>query len=156
VPAETELIAFGEQAEVLASMDVGVMWDRLKGEFLGEYARLQRQGLGDAEFDRALDSFMGNLSTKPVEDLARKSSSVAYNQGRSAEIVSQARDEVVQFVVYSSVLEAGTTCEACWALDSKVIEVGTPEYDRNQPGLQCYGGDRCRCFYIPVTEEFLQ
>ena len=151
MPAETELIAFGEQAEVLASMDVGVMWDRLKGEFLGEYARLQRQGLSDAEFDRALDSFMGNLSTKPVEDLARKSSSVAYNQGRSAEIVSQQ----VEYVVRSEVLDSAT-CEACAQLDSEVIAVNSPDYQRLMPPAECFGGDRCRGFYIPVTEEFLQ
>ena len=151
MPAETELIAFGEQAEVLASMDVGVMWDRLKGEFLGEYARLQRQGLGDAEFDRALDGFMGNLSTKPVEDLARKSSSVAYNQGRSAEIVSQQ----VEYVVRSEVLDSAT-CEACAQLDSEVIAVNSPDYQRLMPPAECFGGDRCRGFYIPVTEEFLR
>ena len=156
MPAETELIAFGEQAEVLASMDVGVMWDRLKGEFLGEYARLQRQGLSDAEFDRALDGFMGNLSTKPVEDLARKSSSVAYNQGRGAEMVSQANAGTVEYAVYSSVLEKGTTCEMCWSLDGEVVIIGSENYYSIYPGTRCYGGDRCRCFYIPVTEEFLQ
>jgi len=149
MPLEPQLAAFAEQAEVVAGMDVGAMWDRLRGEFLDEYARLQRQGLTGAELDAALDGFMGGLSEKPLTGLARKSSSVAYNQGRTAEIVSQP----VQFVVYSSILEAGTTCDPCWTLDSEVFEVGTPEFNQNQPGAQCDGGDNCRCFYIPVRGE---
>lgn len=150
MPLEPQLIAFAEQAEVVGGMDVGVMWDRLRGEFLDAYVRFERQGLTGAELDRAMDAFMGQLSEKPLVDLSRKSSGVIYNQGRSAEILSRSE---VEFVVYSSVLDV-TTCEPCRFLDSEVFEVGSSDYFNNQPGAQCEGGDRCLCIYIAVTEEF--
>ena len=148
MPLDPQLAAFGEQAEVLGALNVGAMWERLRSEFLDEYVRLDRQGLSPADLDRALDGFMGRLSEKPLDDLARKSSGVIYNQGRSAEILSHPE---VQFVVYSSVLES-TTCEPCRHLDGEVFEVGTADYFNNQPGAQCLGGSRCRCIYIGVAE----
>jgi len=151
MPLEPQLAAFADQAEVLGSMDVGTMWDRLRGEFLDEYVRLQRQGLSLAELDRALDGFMGELSEKPLVDLSKRSSGVIYNQGRSAELLS---DASVEMVVYSSVLDE-TTCEPCRHLDGEVFEVGSSDYFNNQPGAQCDGGTRCRCIYIGVTEEFV-
>ncbi len=150
MPLEPQLIAFAEQAEVLGTIDVGVMWDRLRGEFLDAFVRFERQGLTGAELDRAMDAFMGELSEAPLVDISRRSSGVAYNQGRSAEILSRPE---VEFVVYSSILD-GTTCEPCRFLDTEVFEIGTPDYFNNQPGAQCDGGTRCRCVYIPVTAEF--
>ncbi len=147
MPLEPQLIAFAGQSEVLGSLNVGVMWDRLRGEFLAEYIRLERMGLTAAELDAAMEGFLGQLSEKPIAELARKSSGVIYNQGRSAEILSQPD---VEFVVYSSVLES-TTCEPCRFLDSEVFEVDTPDFYNNQPGAQCLGGTNCRCIYIAVT-----
>ncbi len=152
MPLEPQLAAFADQAEVLGSIDVGTMWDRLRGEFLTEFVRLDSQGLTPAELDRAMTGFMDGLSEKPLTELSRKSSGVIYNQGRSAEILSQ---PTVEFVVYSSILEPGTTCDPCRHLDSEVFEVGTPDYFNNQPGAQCDGGTNCRCIYIAVTEEFV-
>lgn len=151
MPLEPQLAAFADQAEVLGSIDVGTMWDRLRGEFLDEYVRLERQGLSGEELERALDAFMGELSERPLDDIARRSSGVIYNQGRAAEQLSQ---EAVQFVVYSSVLDP-STCEPCRHLDGEVFEVGTPDYFNNQPGAQCDGSTRCRCLYIGITEEFV-
>jgi len=148
MPLDPQLAAFGEQAEVLGALNVGVMFDRLKGEFLAEYVRLERMGLSPAELERSMEGFLTSLSEKPLDDLARKSSGVAYNQGRSAEILSHPE---VEYVVYSSVLEA-TTCEPCRHLDGEPFEVGSPDYFNNQPGAQCLGGTRCRCIYIAVAE----
>ena len=149
MPLDPQLAAFADQAEVLGGINVASMWERLRGEFLDEYVRLERQGLSADEIDRALDAFMGELSEKPLDDLARKSSGVIYNQGRSAEILSQD----VDFVVRSEVLD-NRTCENCATLDGAVVEVGSDEFLRLMPPAGCLGGDRCRGFYIPVTEEF--
>jgi len=150
MPLEPQLVAFGEEAAVLGTMDVGIMWDRARGEFLDAWVRFNREGLQGAELDRAMQAFMGGLSDKPLQDLARKTVSVAYNQGRAAEIISQN----VPLVVRSEVLDSNT-CDACRDLDGAVVEVGTEEFDRLLPPAQCFGGDRCRGFYIPITEEFL-
>jgi len=150
MPLEPQLVAFAEQAEVLSGINVGTMWDRLRGEFLAEFVRLDSQGLTPAELDRAMTGFMEGLSEKPLTELARKDSGVIYNQGRSAEILSQ---PAVEFVVYSSILEASTTCDPCRHLDGEVFEVGTPDYFNNQPGAQCDGGTNCRCIYIAVASE---
>lgn len=143
-----QITAFEDQMEMLAVMDVGIMWDRLLGEFLGEWERLQRQQLSVDEIERALQAFMDSLSEKPVEDLARKGSSVAYNQGRQAAIVGSRAQ--AQFVVRSEVLDSNT-CDTCSKLDGTVIEVGHRDFYRFQPPALCEGGDRCRGFYIPLT-----
>ncbi len=147
MPLEPQLAAFAAQSEVVGALNVGVMWDRLRGEFLAEYIRLERMGLTAAELEAAMQGFLGQLSEKPLADLARRSSGVIYNQGRSAEILSQ---PAVEFVVYSSVLEP-TTCEPCRHLDSEVFEGGSSDFFNNQPGAQCLGGTNCRCIYIAVT-----
>lgn len=131
--------------EVLATMDVGKMWDRLRGEFLGEWERLQRQGLPDDEIARALDAFMSNLSDTPEKDLARQSSTVAHNQGRGASMVGAA----AEFAVRSEVLDTNT-CRTCDSLDGMVVEVGTAEFHEFMPPAKCEGGDRCRGFYIAM------
>ena len=150
MPLEAQLVAFGEQAEVLGSINVGVMWDRLRGEFLNAFVEFERQGLTGVELDRAMDAFMGELSERPLVDISRRSSGIAYNQGRSAEILSQPG---LEFVVYSSVLDS-ETCEPCRFLDSEVFEIGSSDYFNNQPGAQCEGGSRCRCIYVEVDAEF--
>lgn len=141
--------AYAEQVQVLSTMNVGQMWDRLLGEFLGEWTRLERQQLPAAEFDRQLGAFMDELSEKPLADLGRKSTTVAYNQGRDVEIRTE---EQIEFVVRSEVLD-NSTCRVCQLLDNEVFRVGTSEYIANMPPAQCLGGDRCRGFYIPVSAE---
>lgn len=150
MPFKRQIAAFGEQAEVLATMNVGALWDRMLGEFLAEWARLDRQALDPAAMERQLLAFMEDLSDKDIEDLARKTSSVAYNYGRSAEILSAAMTGEVQFAVRSAILETGVTCDACWNLDGLIVDVDTPEYKEFHPPAKCLGLDRCRCFYVPV------
>jgi SPP1 gp7 family putative phage head morphogenesis protein len=151
VPLRRHVNAFDEQAEILASLDVGVLWERMLGEFLGEFVRLERRGLPAAEMERELRAFLDGLSERPVADLARQSAGVAYNQGRAAEILTAAAGGAVQYVVRSAVLDQ-STCEECARLDGAVVEVGTPEFRDLMPPARCLGGDRCRCFYIPVGD----
>ncbi len=149
---ERHIAQLGEQSEILATMDVGKLWDRMLGEFLGEWERLNRQGLSADAMDRAMVGFMDDLSDKPIADLARQSSSVAYNQGRAAEILSAHVDRGVEFVVRSEILDSAT-CEACANLDSAVIEVGTPDFDEYMPPAKCEGGRNCRCFYVAIRGD---
>lgn len=141
-----------DQVEVTARLSVGELWERLKGEFFGEWERLHRQGLPEAEIQQRLDAFLGELSDKPLEDLARKASGVTYNQGRSAEALSAAEQGEARFVIRSEALDE-RTCPTCAALDGSIIEIGTPGYFELLPPAQCEGGDRCRGIIIPVRED---
>jgi len=42
---ERTIQAFGDEIQTLAQIDVGALWDRMLGEFLQEWARVNRQGL---------------------------------------------------------------------------------------------------------------
>lgn len=148
----THVQAFEEQVEILATMDVGKLWDRVLGAFLAEWERLHRQQLSAEEMGRAMQAFLDGLSDRrDVEDLARTGSSVSYNQGRGAAISSAAASgEPVEFVVRSEVLDSNT-CEACANLDSAVFDVGTSDYYEYMPPAKCLGGDRCRGFYVAMS-----
>ena len=145
------LNVFKDEVEVLAGINVGKMWDRMMGEFLGEFERLSRQQLSEAALERELLAFMEGLSDKRTADVARQSSTVAYNQGRNASLMSAKSRKVVRFVVRSEVLDTNT-CRPCSLLDGEIFEVGSSEYFANMPPAQCDGGDRCRGFYIAITE----
>lgn len=142
--------AFEGEVETLAGVDLDSMWARLLNEFLNEFARIERQGLSALDMDRELTAFMEGLSEKPVDDLARKSSSVAYNQGRNAEILTAREDGRAQFVIRSEILD-DRTCAACAQLDGSIFEIGQPGYLEFMPPAKCLGGDRCRGFYVAVS-----
>jgi hypothetical protein len=146
MPLERYVNAFDDQAEVLATLDVGRMWDRMLREFLDEWVRLDRQGLSAEAIERAMEAHLDGLSDKPLLDLARQTSGVAYNQGRAAEIRSQ---PAVEYVVRSEVLDQNT-CAPCAELDGSIVAVGTPEFDALMPPARCEGGDRCRGFYVAL------
>lgn len=148
---ERYLAGFGEEIESLAGLDVGRMWDRLLGEFLNEWARLDRQQLPRAEMTRELEAFMRGLSDRVETDLARGSTTVAYNQGRNAEILTAEDEGTADFVVRSEILDSNT-CPPCAALDGAVVEIGSADYFNLMPPAQCDGRDRCRGFYIAVPE----
>ncbi len=145
------IIAFEDKAEVVATIDVGQMWDRMLDEFLGEFAQADREGIAGAELADRMKGFMDDLSVKPEGELARQGSTVAYNEGRNAELLSARTTRGLRFVVRSEVLDTNT-CRPCSLLDSEVFTVGSSEYFANMPPAQCDGGARCRGFYIPVGE----
>lgn len=144
--------AYGEHVEVLATMDLGKMWDRFLGEFLDHWVELDRQGLSEADMERAMQAFMDDLSAKPIEDMARTSSTVAYNQGRAVSILEAADKAEVQYVVRSEILDSNT-CEMCEQLDNFIAEIGQPEFDQYMPPAYCLGGARCRGFYVPIANR---
>jgi hypothetical protein len=152
VPLERHIEAFGEAVQVTATLDVGAMWDRLLGEFLSMWTDLDRQGLSEAEMIAEMESFMGSLSSKPEEAMARQEASVIYNQGRRAEILTAGEQGRVSVVVRSEILDT-ETCQMCHDLDGIVREVGTPEYDRDEPPAWCEGGKNCRGFYVAIGHE---
>jgi hypothetical protein len=141
-----------EEAHTVALLDVGRMWDRLLGEFLGEWDTQRRAGLDGEELSRHMQEFLDKLSDKPVEDIARQSSTVAYNQGRGAALQTAKQAKRVQYVVRSEVLDQAT-CANCAAVDGAIVEVGTPEYERYMPPARCQGGNRCRGFYVALPQE---
>lgn len=140
---------FEDEVEVLAQMSIGRMWDRMLGEFLDRWSQLQRLGLDADEMERELRAHLDGLSPKFEQDVARQSSGVAYNQGRSAQILTEQAEGRVQVVVRSEVLDENT-CAPCASLDGAITEVGTPDYHALMPPSQCQGGDRCRGFYVPI------
>ena len=151
MPLDAHIAVFEERAATTASLNIDRLWERLRGEFLDEFERLDRQGYTGYELGKRLESFLDRLSNKPEEDLARKTSSVSYNQGRNVAIQDAAEKGVGRFAVRSEVLDTNT-CLECWALDGEVFEVGTADYDIHMPPAFCLGGDRCHGFYILVTE----
>jgi hypothetical protein len=140
-----------EQAMIVAGIDVGKMWDRYLGETLDKYVELERQGLSADRIEQEMSQFLRQLSSRPVEDLARTTSSVAYNAGRNAEILSAfAGDERnVEWVIRSEVLDTAT-CDRCGQLDGSAFRIGTDEFYEFAPPAKCEGGARCRGFYIAV------
>ncbi len=152
MPLERHTTALASQVEVVATMDIGVMWDRYLGEFLGKWTQLERQGVTEAAMEAEMLSFMEGLSDKPVVDLGRQSSSVVYNQGRAAEQLSAFASGAAEFVVRSEILDSAT-CEVCANLDSSVWEIDSPDYHEYMPPAKCLGGDRCRGFYVTVAGE---
>lgn len=150
MPLARHIAVYEEHVEVLATMDMGKMWDRFLGEFLGEWERMNRLNLADDELERRMLAFIEDLSDAPVTDLARQTSGVAYNQGRGAEILSAAAEGVVEFVVRSEVMDANT-CEFCSQIDGAVFDAGSDDYYRWHPPAGCAGQDRCRGFYVPVA-----
>lgn len=152
MPLEQHIEAFEENISTVATMDVGVMWDRMKGEFLAEWARLDRTNISTDELERRMMAFLDDLSERPLQDLARTSSGVAYNQGRNVEILDAGERGEATYAVRSEVLDTNT-CRNCQVLDGGVFEIGTPEYEQYMPPAECEGGDRCRGFYIVIRGE---
>ena len=152
MPLEHHTQAFADEIQTLATLDIGQMWDRHLGEFLGEWTRLDRGQLPAAEMEKGMLAFMENLSDKPTIDLARKSSTVAYNRGRNAETLTAKEQGQAEFVIRSAILDQ-STCGTCQLLDGAAYEIDSPDYWNDHPPLQCEGGDRCRCFYVVVPGE---
>ena len=146
--------AFRQETRVLASLSVGQLWDRLLNEFLQRKAELDRQGLPTAEVEREMAAFLDGLSDRPIEDLARTTSGVAYNEGREAELLTANEQGKASFVVRSEILDRNT-CEPCSRLDGSVFEIGSADFHKFQPPAECLGRDRCRGFYVPIANDLV-
>ncbi len=151
MPSQRDIEAFEDHVAALATIDVNVMWTRLRGEFLAEWERLERSGITGKELERRMESFLEQLSRKPVEDLGRKAAGVAYNEGRALALIEAAQLGEAQYAVRSEILDE-RTCTSCQRLDGLVVEIGSEDFRRNMPPAGCLGGDRCRGFYVAVPE----
>lgn len=149
MPLERHIEVFEERAAITGGLHIGRLWERLRGEFLDEFERLDRQGIVGDELGQRLEAFLEGLSRKPETDLARMGSSVSYNQGRNVAILDAVEKGMAQFVVRSEVLDTNT-CPECESLDGEAFDVNTPDYERHMPPAFCLGGDRCRGFYILI------
>ncbi len=145
-------VAFEESIQTQATVDVGSLWDRLRGEFLDEYARQQRAGLSGDALDNHMQEFMDSLSTKWEADVANQGAGVAYNQGRGLAAQQANAEGRAQYAVRSEVLD-DKTCASCATLDGSVVEIGSADYQALMPPSRCEGGDRCRGFYVLVSGQ---
>jgi len=98
---EPAIVAFDETATITADLWVERAWRRVITEGVDEYARLARQGLDPIETERQLRAFLDGLSEKPLEDLGRQASSVAYNAGRTMTLVTAKKRDVATHAVRS-------------------------------------------------------
>ena len=131
-----------------ATIDAGALLSRLEDEAIAFLESAYRRGLTGEQIAAELEVFLSELSDKPVGQLARKSTTVAFNMGRDDEIKSRA--EEIAFVVRTEILDSAT-CGPCAGLDGTSYQVGTDAYEENMPPNKCDGGDRCRGFYVPVS-----
>lgn len=146
---------FGQHVAVLAEMDVGIVWDRMLGAFLEEYVRLEREGMAMGDLLRGLEAFLDDLSEKPLAELARTSTTVSYNQGRNMGLLTAAAGKQAQYAVRSEVLDSNT-CEQCVALDGTIVKIGSPAYQELMPPARCLGRERCRGFYVILSNELTE
>lgn len=138
-----------ELYQTRATIDVDSLFARLEGEIVAFLERAYGRGLTDDQVAAELDAFLGQLSDKPINELARQSTGKAFNLGRNVEL--QRQEERVAFVIRTEILD-GNTCDPCAALDGTRYDVGSAEYFDNMPPAKCAGADRCRGFYVPVSE----
>jgi hypothetical protein len=82
--------------------------------------------------------------------VARYSVTTPLNEGRS-ETAKELQDEI-RYAERSSLLDSAT-CNECETLDGEQYELGSADYDENEPPSQCAGGDNCRCVYVYVFED---
>ena len=79
MPSKNSMRVLNEEIEILTTVGIDALWARMRGEFLAEWARLQRSGLSAIELEAEMNAFINGLSSKPLEKLARTGSGVAYN-----------------------------------------------------------------------------
>ena len=150
-PKKPEL-AMLEALAMASALAVQELWSRMMREALGQYNALVRQGLPVEKIAESVSDFLASLSTKPEELLAREVSTVAYSEGRAAELVLSKSTGAATFALRSEVLDAAT-CEVCATLDGTVVEIGTKDFYELKPPARCRGGERCRGFYIAVGAQ---
>lgn len=107
---------------------------------------------GNADIDSIMQS-VEELSTRQIEQAARRAVPEAFGKGRAFELEKQAED--IKFVTLSAALD-DNTCPECERLDRELgpILVGSPEFFEFMPPLLkfCLGGSRCRCLYVATFD----
>ena len=143
--------------ETTVSLDIDRLWAQMLGVALDAWLAGRRAGISEdteamlEQIERELD----RLSDRLLEDLARKSSAISYNEGRAAAILTANDVGAVDFVIRSELLD-GETCEPCARLDSTVIAVDSDEFFDLMPPSHCEGRGNCRGIFIPVSSRRTQ
>lgn len=99
---------------------------------------------------------LDEVSTRGVKAAVGRAVPEAFDLGRDGE--ARDRDEEIYAAVYSSLLDANSTCGPCSLADGTTVTVGSPRYDElspplNAPDKKCEGGDQCRCIWVYVLRE---
>ena len=144
-----ELIDYEATLVVATERALYETWQRLLGEALGEYSRLERQGFTETEVAERLAHFLDGLSDQPEQDEARAASTIAYNEGRGLALLDAKRTGEAEYVVRSELLDSNT-CDVCAGLDGIVVEIGSEDFEALAPPALCEGSERCRGFYVPL------
>jgi hypothetical protein len=131
--------------EVRATLDLGVVYDRLQSETTRLLEDFSQQGLTGQELADAVTSGLKDLSDMPVEQAGRGGATEAFNLGRN--LAMQDAGPVIGEVVRTAILDLNT-CDPCDSLDGFTTTVNGPGYLENMPPNKCDGGDLCRCFYM--------
>lgn len=146
---------FDGTAQTVAEITLDKLWRMMLDSFLDEFDRLQRQDLPTERMFKDLGAHLDDLSDKRVEDWARQATHVAYNEGRSAAMVTAKGAGAANYAVRSEILD-DRTCANCRAYDGKVVEIGSAEYREFMPPAKCLGGDRCRGFYVVLSNALTE
>lgn len=145
---------FEEEVDIVSTFDVSSLWAKMVDEYLAEVMEFSRTEPTPDELANHMQEYMDALSDKPIDQLATESTTVAYNEGRSAAILTGAELGEFKYVIRSEILDSNT-CDWCESIDNEVFEIDTDEYYANMPPADCEGGARCRGIYVivPAGEE---
>jgi hypothetical protein len=104
--------------------------------------RLIARRAGRIGRDAAMDLAKLDISNRNWTDIENGAVNRGWGEGR--EDMAQAEADQIEYGTYTSVMEAGTTCDECASKDNVEHAVDDEEYQTPNP--QCYGGaDLCRC-----------
>jgi hypothetical protein len=138
------------QAEVMVNLDVSNLVARLQSEVVARYNVLAGSGASDPEIAKQIDDYLGSISDRQLESMARQSTSLGFNSGRNVAI-QEYKAQLEPFAIRTEVLD-DNTCDVCEAYaqraeDGERFTIGTAEYLENMPPAGCKGQNRCRGFY---------
>jgi len=144
-----------EESRVISEINIDALWSRMLDASIIEYQRLTTSGLEGEELWTQLEGFLDDLSTKPLDAVGRKMSTVSYNQGRDIAIQQAAAKGDAAYAVRSELMDT-STCSVCATLDGTIVEIGSSAYDALMPPARCLGGDQCRGFYVVISNAAVE
>jgi hypothetical protein len=141
-----------QQAQVTADLDVTNLVARLQSQTVGIYHDLAAQGANDEEIAAGLKDYLAGITDKQIAQMARSSTSVAFNGGRAVSILEH--KEQLQPVATRVEVGDENSCDPCatpasqGGLNGLRVEIGSKSWLQAQPPNGCDGGDRCRGFMV--------
>lgn len=144
------------QAEVLVEVDVKAIVDRLQAQTVEQYNQLLLQYQNPAQIAEALDAYLSGISDTQLLQMARGSTSTAFNLGRNVGI-QESKANLEPYVVRVEVLDENT-CEVCEDYlrrmeNGEKFLINSREYFSNMPPAGCLGRENCRGFYVAEAKD---